>query len=147
MGDVLLGMNAHINRDLPLVLNALGLVAPDGTSRKADHDRVNAILNIVVQRVLTEAAARYDPSIDDGNIALTSIDERALFILVQLWRETAWRNAELLRLATTLSEKLDLVRLIEQEAATLALTLRTAYLYGPLRSSAGRDAYCAQRTG
>jgi hypothetical protein len=147
MGDALLGMNAHINRDLPFVLNAIGMVAPDGTSRKADHDRVNAILNVVVQHVLDEAAARYDPSIDDGDIALTTIDERALFTLVQLWREAAWRNAELLRVASSLTDKLEVARVIENEAATVALVLRTTYLYGPLRSSASRDAFCAQRAG
>jgi hypothetical protein len=34
-GDLLLGISAHVNRDLPFVLASLGLVAPDGTSRKA----------------------------------------------------------------------------------------------------------------
>jgi hypothetical protein len=147
MGDALLGMNAHINRDLPFVLNAIGLVAPDGTSRKADHDRVNAILDVVMQYVLTEAAARYDPTIDDGNIPFTTIDERALFTLVQGWREQAWRNAELLRLTTSLTDLVNVARVIEDQAVATALTLRTAYLYGPLRSSASRDAYCASRIG
>ena len=39
-GDLLLGMNAHINRDLPYVMAAVGLVAPDGSSRKVDYDAV-----------------------------------------------------------------------------------------------------------
>jgi hypothetical protein len=144
MGDALLGMNAHINRDLPFVLNAIGTVAPDGTSRKPDHDRVNAILDVVVRTVLSEAAARYDPTMDDGDVAFTTIDERALFTLVQLWREAAWRNAEQLRLASSLTEKLQVAQLIEDTAAATALALRTTYLYGPLRSSASRDAFCAQ---
>jgi hypothetical protein len=38
-------------------------------------------------------------------------------------------------------------RVIEDQAVATALTLRTAYLYGPLRSSASRDAYCASRIG
>src|SRR3546814_16118662 len=38
-GSVFLGMNAHVNRDLPFVLAEIGLVNPDGTSRKPDHDR------------------------------------------------------------------------------------------------------------
>ncbi len=44
MGNVFLGMNAHVNRDLPMVLAEIGLVKPDGTSRKPDHDRVNDFL-------------------------------------------------------------------------------------------------------
>src|SRR5437868_4692656 len=43
-GDLLLGMNAHINRDLPYVMAAVGLVAPDGSSRKPDYDAVEAWL-------------------------------------------------------------------------------------------------------
>ena len=38
LGNLLLGMNAHINRDLPFVLYSIGLTAPDGSSRKPDHD-------------------------------------------------------------------------------------------------------------
>ena len=47
LGNVLLGMNAHVNRDLPFVLAEIGLVKPDGTSRKPDHDRVNDFLNAI----------------------------------------------------------------------------------------------------
>ena len=36
-GDLLLGMNAHVNRDLPFVLAGLGLVTPDGQMRKPDQ--------------------------------------------------------------------------------------------------------------
>ena len=39
-GDLLLGMNAHINRDLAFVLAATGLIGPDGSSRKHDYDAV-----------------------------------------------------------------------------------------------------------
>ena len=46
-GDILLGMHAHINRDLPFVLAAMGLTHPDGSSRKPDHDKVNEILHRV----------------------------------------------------------------------------------------------------
>ncbi|MCQ7030062.1 DUF5995 family protein, partial [Escherichia coli] len=53
----------HVNRDLPFTLYAIGLVAPDGSSRKSDHDRVNRILNAVVSPLLDEIAARYDPSV------------------------------------------------------------------------------------
>jgi Family of unknown function (DUF5995) len=147
MGDALLGMNAHISRDLPFVLNAIGTVDADGVSRKPDHDRVNAVLNAVTAYVLQEAAARYDPTMDDGNVTFTSIDERALLILVQGWRELAWRNAELLRAAPNLAEKLNVARLIEDQAAIQALALRTAYSYGVLRTSASRDAFCAAHQG
>lgn len=44
VGNMLLGMSAHVNRDLPYVLAAIGLVKPDGSSRKPDHDQVNVFL-------------------------------------------------------------------------------------------------------
>ncbi|MDX1659344.1 MAG: DUF5995 family protein, partial [Nitriliruptorales bacterium] len=74
MGNVLLGMNAHVNRDLPFVLYAIGLTKPDGTSRKADHDRVNDFLNEVNKYLLNEAAKYHDPTIDDGDVPGTTID-------------------------------------------------------------------------
>src|SRR5437763_2541669 len=43
-GNLLLGMNAHINRDLPFVLYRMGLFNDNGTSRKPDHDKVNDVL-------------------------------------------------------------------------------------------------------
>jgi hypothetical protein len=62
-GNLLLGLSAHVNRDLPFTLYAIGLVAPDGSSRKADHDRVNRILSMVISPLLDEIEARYDPSV------------------------------------------------------------------------------------
>ena len=56
-GSLFLGMNAHINRDLPFVLASIGMVKPDGTSRKADHDTVNQFLNRVADGLIPELAA------------------------------------------------------------------------------------------
>jgi hypothetical protein len=68
MGNVFLGMNAHVNRDLPFVLAEIGLVKPDGTSRKVDHDRVNDFLAATNQYLLAEAAKYLDPTLDDGDV-------------------------------------------------------------------------------
>src|SRR3954449_662032 len=42
--DMLLGINAHVQRDFPYVVASLGMRMPDGTTRKPDHDAVNEIL-------------------------------------------------------------------------------------------------------
>src|SRR3546814_18412252 len=91
---MLLGMSAHVNRDLPMVLAEIGLVKPDGTSRKPDHDKVNEFLNLVIEPLMAEAGARFDPSIDDLAFDGTHLDEVAVMQLLMLWREQAWRNAE-----------------------------------------------------
>lgn len=148
-GDILLGMNAHIRRDLPFVLHAIGLVKPDGTSRKADHDRVNLILNRVAPAIFEETAARYDPTIDDGDVPGTSIDQSTMLQTVVEWREEAWRKAELLANARSDSELLEIARWIERDAAASALALRELYRYdGLLSDTAARDAHCeAHLTG
>src|SRR4051794_1728170 len=103
-GNLLLGMNAHVQRDLPFALYAVGLVAPDGSSRKADHDKVNRILNHVEGPIIAEIAQRLDPSIDDVN-APGTLDETALLQLLYAWRESAWRDAERLAAAETPADR------------------------------------------
>ena len=76
-GNMLLGMSAHVNRDLPLVLAGIGLVKPDGSSRKPDHDKVNQFLVQVIEPLFDEASRRFDPSIDDGSIDGTYMDDTA----------------------------------------------------------------------
>jgi hypothetical protein len=143
MGNLLLGINAHVQRDLPFVLYSIGLVSPEGTSRKPDHDRVNQILNRVTDDVIAEVARRFDPTIDDTNLP-TTIDDFTLFQTIVAWRETAWRNAELLALAPTPAARELVAQEIESNAAWQARTIRLTMQYPPLLSgSAARDHYCA----
>jgi hypothetical protein len=143
-GDLLLGINAHVQRDLPLVLYSIGLVAPDGTSRKPDHDRVNIILNRVVEPLIAEIARRFDPTIDDTNLP-TSLDDTALFQLLVAWRENAWRNAEALAAAPTPAARDVVVAEIENDAAAEARAIVASTAYPPLSGGSGpRDAYCAE---
>jgi Family of unknown function (DUF5995) len=141
-GNLLLGISAHVQRDLPFVLYSIGLVGPDG-SRKPDHDRVNQILNRVTDDVIAEVARRFDPTIDDSN-APTTLDEFVLFQAIVSWRETAWRHAELLALAPTPEAREQVAQMIEGYAASQASGIRAATSYLPLLGGrAARDAYCA----
>ena len=143
LGDLFLGINAHVQRDLPLVLYSIGLTAPDGTSRKPDHDRVNQILNRVTDDVVAEIARRFDPTIDDTNLP-TTFDDATLFQTIVAWREKAWRNAEALAAAPTPEARNLVVAQIETDAATEARMIVAATAYPPLLGgSASRDAYCA----
>jgi hypothetical protein len=142
-GDLLLGINAHVQRDLPLVLYSIGLVRPDGTSRKPDHDRVDIILNRVFEPVIGEIARRFDPTIDDTNLP-TSLDDATLFQTVVAWREKAWRNAEALADAPTPAARELVVAQIENDAASEARAIAASTAYLPLSGgSSARDAYCA----
>jgi hypothetical protein len=143
LGNMLLGMSAHINRDLPFVLNAIGLVDANGVSRKPDHDRVNDILAVVNRYALYEVSQRYDPTAGDGRSAATTMDYHALQNTVTRWREQAWTNATALAAARTPDARLTVARSIEAQAAATALGLQTSYAYGPGETSTPRDAYCA----
>ena len=141
-GNMLLGLSAHINRDLPYVLHEIGLIKPDGSTRKTDHDKVNLFLNKVTQPVIAEAARRFDPTMDDGNVPGTW-DETATLQLVVGWREEAWRNAERLANAASDVERAQVAASIEASAILKQEAILRAASYGLFQSSAARDAHCA----
>lgn len=117
--DVLLGMNAHIQRDLPVALFRAGLVGEEA-SRKPDHDRVNEILASVIDDVQDELAARYDPLIALSDASPSPVEEVGVLETIKGWREAAWRNAERLALAATAEELSVVMRSIEVHAETWA---------------------------
>lgn len=143
LGNIFLGMNAHIQRDLPFVLDAIGLVKPDGSSRKPDHDKVNEFLNRVADEALPEAARRFDPSIQSTSAPGVLLDDFLSFQVVAAWRELAWRHAELLAEAPTPAARALVAAEIETYAASQATLLRLAFGYGLLGGSTSRDAWCA----
>jgi hypothetical protein len=141
-GNLVLGVNAHIQADLPFVLAGIGLVKPDGSSRKRDHDKVNEFLNRVTDDMIPEMARRFDPSIDDGDLP-TFVDDVLTFQSIALWREIAWRNAERLVAAPDAAARARVAEEIHAYAASQARLLASATRYSLLESSAGRDRYCA----
>jgi hypothetical protein len=144
-GNMLLGVAAHVLRDLPFVLAGIGLTEPDGTSRKADHERVNEFLNRVEDDLVPEIAARFDPTADDAELP-TTVDDFASFQAIPTWREIAWRHAELLVSAATPLQRQLVEAQIETFAATQIEILRRALAYPLWESSAKRDAYCAAQS-
>ncbi len=141
-GDLLLGMNAHINRDLPYVMAAAGLVGPDGSSRKGDYDAVEKWLYDATAPLMAEFAARFDPTMDDTSDPF-GLSNWALFQMVSGWREQAWRNAEALVSAPSPQARALVAAGIESNADTIAAGIRTSQAYGLLTSTTPRDNYCA----
>jgi hypothetical protein len=142
-GNLLLGINAHVNRDLAFVLASIGLTAPDGSSRKPDHDQVNVFLNRVTEPMLAEAAKRLDPTMDDAGTPY-GLSYTTLMQLLVTWREAAWRNAERLVSAPDRAAQDRVAQEIEDSAAAQARAIVAEYSYvPPVSSSAARDAFCA----
>ena len=146
VGDLFLGMNAHINRDLPFVLYGISLVKPDGSTRKTDHDKVNVFLNRVMDHLIPEIAARFDPSVDDASLP-GPVEDFLTFQAIPMWREQAWRNAELLANASTPAQRDAVAASIESFAVLEAQTFKLVTSYTLLNSGASRDAYCATHHG
>jgi hypothetical protein len=145
-GNLLLGINAHVMRDLPFVLADIGLVKPDGGTRKTDHDRVNVFLNRVTLPLREAIVRRFDPAYDDTDVP-TALDDTTMFQTIAAWRELAWRNAERLTSARSPAERARVAGEIERAATTQAVLLRTALAYPPLQGSGARDAFCASNGG
>jgi Family of unknown function (DUF5995) len=138
--DMLLGINAHVQNDMPFVLASMGLRTEDGRSRKPDHDFTNGTLNRGYPRVVAAVRQRFDPSMDLSNSPLIPPDDLAGLELTRTWREVVWRNAERLLNADGRAERTRVAQSIEDYAAVNARLIAAAGLPG---YGATRDAYCA----
>jgi len=118
--DMLLGINAHVQNDMPFVVAALGLRTPRGATRKPDHDRVNEVLDRAYQPVVNAVAERYDPLIFTTNASWNPLDDMAGLEMVKGWREGVWRNAERLVNARSAAERRQVADQIHENAAAWA---------------------------
>jgi len=141
--DMLLGINAHVQNDMPFVIAALGLRTPSGQSRKPDHDAVNLVLNHAYQPVVDAIKNHYDALVGYTNSNLTPLDDVAGLELVRGWREVVWREAERLVNAKTQAERNQVAGQIQSYAAGWAQAIAGANLGLPPGYRATRDAYCA----
>jgi Family of unknown function (DUF5995) len=138
--DMLLGINAHVQNDMPFVLASLGLRSEDGRSRKPDHDFTNGTLNRGYPRVVAAVRERFDPSMDLSNSPLIPLDDLAGLELTRTWREVVWRNAERLLNADGRAQRTRVAESIEQYAAINGRLIAAGGLPGYATT---RDAYCA----
>jgi len=137
--DVLLGMNAHIQRDLPYVLAAQGLRTREGATRKPDHDKVNRILTGVLDPIQDEIARRYDRFMSLSDAKPAPVDELSALELLKSWREGAWRNAEQLSNADSPEDRALVAQSIESNARAWAQTIAAGGQPGYRRE---RDSWC-----
>jgi hypothetical protein len=138
--DMLLGINAHVQNDMPFLLAHLGLTRPNGKTRKPDHDEANGTLNRAYEDVVEEVRTRFDPAIGISNPAGLPADDILGLELVRGWRENVWRNAEKLLNAKGKQEQRQVAKQIEDDAAAQAQAIAAGALPG---YGATRDDYCA----
>jgi hypothetical protein len=141
LGDFLMAMNAHINRDFPYMLEQVGITAADGTTHRPDHNIQNARLAGLYVPVITEVANRFDPATDDLDIG--PVDDGFAVGLLQYWRELVWRNAELLLAAPTPAARRLVAATIEGVAEGQARLIMAVFGADPK----ARDTWCATHSG
>jgi len=147
IGNLLLSMNAHINRDFPFVLYQAGVTRNNGSSRKDEHDSGNQRLRALYKPMITELTERFDESIDDYDIPGSEADDEALFSILVDWRETAWQNALRLAAAKDDAERRQVGQSIEEYAVNTARAIYAGSAYGPGESDALRDSRCKLNGG
>jgi Family of unknown function (DUF5995) len=92
------GMNAHINRDLPLALvttcEEAGISLEEGTPQHADYVRINGVLTAVEREVKSQYLTGWLRTLDRLVHRVHRIDDVVAMWDVARARDAAWVNAE-----------------------------------------------------
>jgi hypothetical protein len=129
--DMLLGVNAHVNADLPHALTTVS-IGPDRAARYRDHSAVNAVLGAVTERATQRLAALYAPGLTGMDEGAGSIDEIISAFSLEVARESAWESAVALANATSSFEVGLVTRLISTRSAAVARLLLSPSRNPPL---------------
>jgi hypothetical protein len=96
---LLLGVNAHINYNLVLVLDDLlrpewpHLSEYERRQRRADYDAVNRVIALTIDRVQDEVLVPYARAMRILDRAFGPLDEWCTAHLIRNWRNDVWRQA------------------------------------------------------
>ncbi len=134
-GDALLGMIAHVKRDLPYALWRISL------GLHADHEQINTMLRMAYSSVVDELARRFDPTIIAGDLVPGT--GTLVVDAIAIWREQGWQDAMDLVDATDQTQWDAVAQRIERDAWTTGLALYLAARYPLATLTVVRDAYCA----
>lgn len=99
---LLLGVNAHINCDLTLVLDDMlrdewhDLAPSLRDLRRTDYLMVNTIIGETIDMVQDTVLERYSPAMNIVDVALGPLDEWCTSRLIRNWRRDVWDQAMVL---------------------------------------------------
>ena len=141
--DLLLGMNAHISRDLPYVVADIAAWQEDAGAAQSDFDKINDVIGAVKGPMLQGAADRYDPSLALLDLPLPALASTDSVEIIGLWRNQALERGIRLSQATTATERRSIEGEIERDAMATAVLLLNAGTTAPSPiSPTERDDYC-----
>jgi hypothetical protein len=140
--DLLLGMNAHITRDLAFAVAVLADV-PGLSEDAVDFDQVNAIIDEVRGPMLEASASRFDPELAElelelePGVAVDAVD------LIARWRQQAFDQGVRLAAADSDDRRREVAAEIERTAvAAAAVILNADAALESGSSTAERLAWC-----
>jgi Family of unknown function (DUF5995) len=116
---LILGINAHINHDLPLALSQVG-IDPQRAERQRDHTAVNEALWAATNDVQQRLAKLYDPLLGVLDLLGGPFDELFTNFSFDVARQAAWDAGVRLVDAAGGPERATVQRQIEGAAAALA---------------------------
>jgi hypothetical protein len=105
--NLLLGVNAHINYDLPLALydcmehEWLNSPLNKKRIRKHDHDLVNQVISSSIDEVQDSIIKPMSPSLAALDLLMGRMDEWMLSKMIISWRTGVWKVSQLLLEAPT----------------------------------------------
>jgi hypothetical protein len=97
--NLMLGVNAHINYDLVLVVADLlqtewpALSAEQRQERYADYCTVNEIIALTIDAVQDDVLERRSPAMSLVDRSLGRLDEQMVVNLITRWRDQVWQHA------------------------------------------------------
>ncbi len=143
-GDMMLGMNAHISRDLPYALADIGMKLPNGHSAVADAVAVNRDIFRAQPILLATIRAAYDPKTDPPPGLPKWLKPSEVPKIIAAWRLEAIANARELLSAHSQAAKLQIETRINDTATLRALLIyNSTMLKQPAIYNARRNGYCA----
>lgn len=114
--DLLLGINAHINHDLPFaVLQANLNLSCESCYR--DHTRINDALHLATRNIRHKIVSIYQPSLRIQNLFLGRSIDKLIAVAFQEARQNAWTAAQALGSADSPVEKQKIGQIVHDRAA------------------------------
>jgi hypothetical protein len=120
--DLLLGVNAHVNHDLALGLDSMG-IDPDRDRRHRDHTSVNQVLEAITDAAQTRVCTLYAPGLAALDRAAGSLDEVTADFSMVVARESAWETAVALANARNDLERAAIRRALDFRAGVVGRLL------------------------
>ncbi|MFW5973735.1 MAG: DUF5995 family protein [Bacteroidota bacterium] len=114
-----LGINAHINYDLALALDEIG-IDPGRPVRYADHTLVNDVLAGATDSMKHLVASKYAPILKRLDRLAGSVDDDLTNFSIPRAREHAWTMAVALAAAPSEMERRLILTALDEQAAVLA---------------------------